>query len=270
MSTCRLQKEGIEYLIAEPDKKDTDIQTIICLHGIGGDDSSFNPQLQSLASTHRVIAWNMPGYKNSDTVHPYTFKNLSQKLSDFVKALNFGKVHLIGQSIGGMLAQEFAITYPSQIKSLVLIATTSAFGGKNDEFKTAFLAARLKPLDDGMSMLLQAKQAIPSIVGTKINSAQLAEAIAAMAAIDPVVYREVLSCLVTFDRRNQFASITNPVCLISGSEDHNAPARTMEKMAQQLVDVQYHDINGAGHLVNLEQPELVNEIITQFLDKRSA
>ena len=82
-------------------------ETIICLHGIGGDYESFEPQVNGLSDKYRIISWNMPGYKDSKPLEKYSFENLSIALNEFLINLNLEKVNLMGQSIGGMLAQEF-------------------------------------------------------------------------------------------------------------------------------------------------------------------
>ena len=55
--------------------------------------------------------------------------------------------------------------------------------------------------------------------------------------------------------------------MISGSEDTNAPSKTMMKMYQKLQSSEYYDLNDTGHLVNLESPEKTNNIVLKFLDK---
>lgn len=259
---------GIEFSEARPVKKSCG--TLICLHGIGGDDSSFNPQLTSLSEHYRVISWNMPGYKSSGALHHYSFANLADKLAEFIAALGEQQVHLMGQSIGGMLVQEMNVRHARLVQSMVLVATTSAFGGKDDSFKEAFIAARLKPLLNGISMREQAKMAIPTIVGPEISSIAKNEAIDAMAGLNPEVYKAVLECLVSFDRRDALANIKQPVCLIAGALDSNAPAKTMAKMAQRLSFAQMHELENAGHLVNIERPDSVNAITLTFLNKQLA
>ena len=102
-------------------------ECIVCLHGIGGDEKSFEPQIKELSKIFRVISWNMPGYNGSVTLEDYSFENLCLSLDEFLSDLNIKNVTLIGQSIGGMLAQEFYFRNSSKVKALVLIATTSAF-----------------------------------------------------------------------------------------------------------------------------------------------
>ena len=264
MKTAQANIADIDCLISEPDVTDAGTETIVCLHGIGGDDASFEPQLP-LADQYRVIAWNMPGYKKSATVSPLTFEVIAEKLHRFIIALDAGSVHLMGQSIGGMIAQETYHRYPDSIKSLTLVATTAAFGGRDESFKNAFLKARLKPLDSGMNMQQMADAAMPAIVGKNTEQHIIEAAINSMSSLNEDVYRDVLRCLVTFNRRAEWSKIKCPVCLVSGSEDTNAPAVTMQKMGNGLSHAHYHEIAGAGHLVNLEKGAEFNIIVRSFL-----
>jgi len=256
----------IEFTDISPEAADGPVETIVCLHGIGGDDASFLPQSIDLSDRYRVIAWNMPGYRGSRPLEVQSFSTLSDALYNFLQALDIGPVHQLGQSIGGMIAQDFAHRHPQLVKSLVLIATTSAFGGRDESFKHAFLHARLKPLDDGKTMQELATETVPMITGSKVTDAASNAAVRSMSAVPVNTYREVLKCLVTFDRRAELSTIQSPVCLIAGSEDTNAPAVTMKKMSDKLPNSEYHELEGAGHLVNIELSEDSNRIIRQFLD----
>jgi len=239
--------------------------TVVCLHGIGGDQSSFTPQLERLSARFRVIAWNMPGYRQSTSLPAMTFSALADAVEGLRKALSADTLHLVGHSIGGMIAQEYAHRYPSRVASLALIATTSAFGGRDDSFRDAFLAARLAPLDAGRDMPDLAAEFVPEITGSAASAEVIASAVASMAAVPEATYRAVLACLVTFNRRSEFATLRCPVCLIAGEEDNNVPVKTLQKMADSLPQATCHVIPAAGHLPNLEVPGKTNELLNNFI-----
>ena len=238
---------------------------VLCLHGIGGDRTSFADQLGQLGG-RRVIAWNMPGYGGSDPLMQMDFAALSGAVVALLDALGIATVHLVGQSIGGMIAQEVAIHSSDRVASLGLIATTPSFGGRDDSFRQAFVAARLGPLDAGADMATLAQQAIPAIIGPAASAEMRQLAIAAMGRIDETAFRQVVSCLVTFNRRADQHRISQPCCLIAGSHDTNSPARVMAKMADGLANATFHIVDQAGHLVNSECPATVNEILTAFFN----
>lgn len=239
---------------------------VLCLHGIGSDRTSFADQLGQLGG-RRVIAWNMPGYGGSDPLMQMDFAALSGAVVALLDALGIATVHLVGQSIGGMIAQEVAIRSSDRVASLGLIATTPAFGGRDDSFRQAFVAARLGPLDAGADMATLAQQAIPAIIGPAASAEMRQLAIAAMGRIDETAFRQVVSCLVTFNRRADQHRISQPCCLIAGSHDTNSPARVMAKMADGLANAKFHIVDQAGHLVNSECPETVNAILTAFFNR---
>lgn len=239
---------------------------IICLHGIGGDWTSFEPQLGALPG--RVISWSMPGYGASTPIE-FTFENLSAALSDFMGSLDIKAAHLVGQSIGGMVALEHAARCPEQVLSLSLIGTTPSFGGRDDSFKDAFLKARLAPLDAGKSMAEMAAGSAAGITGPIADAACIQAVEAPMARVPEATWRAILPCLTTFNRRDDLAAMTMPTCLIAGTHDKNAPARTMEKMAEKMPNAAYHLIEGAGHMINQEAPVQVNNILSDFIRSQS-
>ncbi len=251
---------GIEY-----DERGTGEIPLVCLHGIGGNTDSFIEQLAGLSEQHRIIALNLPGYGNSDPISPLTFAALADKLAEFLNAIGASKAHLVGQSIGGMIALETACRHPDLAKTLTLIGTTSAFGGRDDSFKDQFVSARLKPLDQGMSLAQLAQKFVPEITGPIASVRAIASATASMSAVSVQTYRDIIRCLVTFNRRTDIETLPMPCCLIAGEVDTNAPAKTMASMARKIPNAAYHEIKGAGHLINLEAGAQTNTILADFL-----
>ena len=240
---------------------------LVCLHGIGGDSESFRPQLDELSDNYRVFSWNMPGYGGSEALEEVSFTSLCRALLGFLDELQLNDVVLVGQSIGGMIAQEFALRHAERVAALVLVATTSAFGGRDDSFREAFLKARLKPLDEGHTLAELAPRFVPEILGSAATEEALRAAVASMSRVPEQNYRDILKCLVTFNRWQEVASIRQPVCLIAGAQDNNAPAKTMQKMAEKMAAARFRIVPGAGHLVNLECPRETNQIIREFLSE---
>ena len=244
---------------------------LVCLHGIGGDATSFRAQIAGLAGPgQRVLSWDMPGYGGSAPLAAMDFAALCERLCAALDELGLTRVIIVGQSIGGMIAQEMAIRHPGRVAGLVLIATVPGFGGRDDSFRDAFLAARLAPLDQGVGMGALAAEAIPAVLGPAVldpavDSAIRDEAIAAMAAIPESAYRQVLATLVSFNRRKDQHLITCPCLLIAGGKDDNSPARVMERMADRLPDAALLVIENAGHLVNSEAHRDCNKAIGAFL-----
>ena len=240
---------------------------VICLHGIGGDASSFHHQVGAMPG-YRIIAWNMPGYKSSPALPaPVTFEKLSHALGELITELGETEVHLVGQSIGGMIALEHYCRRPDQVASLTLVATTPRFGGRDESFKTAFLTARLAPLNQGMSMAAMAADAAPRLVGPGTPASEINVIETALADVPEQTWRDILACLVQFDRAADLSSIHCPVLICAGGADANAPAKTMRSMASKIPGAHYFELETAGHMLHQEQPDAFNSRLLEFLSE---
>ena len=240
--------------------------TLVFLHGIGGDCTSFAPQMQAFADRYRCVAWTMPGYGASPPLGEMTFPALAAAVDVLLDQIGAERAVLVGQSMGGMVAQEVAALYPERLQALVAVCTSPAFGKPGGDFQRAFLAARLRPLDQGKTPADIAPEVIPGLVGAGAPAAACEAALASMRRITPQAYRAALNCLVTFDRRAALARIACPTLLVAGSEDRTAPPAVMEAMAARIAGASYLCLDGAGHLANLEQPGAFNTALAGFLD----
>jgi 3-oxoadipate enol-lactonase len=243
---------------------------IVFLHGIGGGADSWAPQLDALSLRYRTIAWNMPGYHGSPALEEMSFPALAETLLGMLDEFGLDRVHLVGHSIGGMVAQEFAASHPARLRSLILSATSPAFGRSDGDFQRDFIAKRLGPLDQGRSMASLAPAIVAELVGDDPDPAGVDLAWRCMASVPPDAYRQAMRCLVTFDRRDALAAIAVPTLLVAGERDTNAPAAMMERMAAKIPGARFAVIAGAGHLANLERPQTFAAVLSEFLASLSA
>ena len=238
---------------------------LVFLHGVGGDAGCWLPQLETFAEGYRAIAWNMPGYGGSAPLPAMTFPALANSLRWLLDQLDIERAPLVGHSMGGMVAQEFAAAFPDRVRSLVLVATSATFGRADGGWQRDFLARRLGPLDRGRTMADLAPDLIAGLVGDAPDPAGLAQAIRSMGSVPEATYRAALRCLLTFDRRDGLARLAVPALLLAGERDQTAPPALMERMAARMLRAQFLVLPGAGHLVNLEQPGRFNRALAEFL-----
>ena len=245
-------------------------EAVVFLHGVGGDSASWTPQIEAFSGDYRAIAWDMPGYGGSPALEPMTFPALAGSLAGLLDRLALDRVHLVGHSMGGMVAQEFTATRPDRVRTLVLSATSPAFGRRDGDFQRRFVEARIAPLDNGMTMDDLADEMVQTMLGPDADADGAAIARRSMAGVPEATYRAAIACLVTFDRRDALAGYEMPVLVLAGETDTNAPAPMMEKMAGRIRSAEYVCMAGTGHLGNLENPAAFNEAVGAFLAKRRA
>ena len=240
-------------------------EPVVFLHGIGGNRHAFDAQLSALGGRYRCISWDMPGYGGSPTMPEMTFAGLSDVLADLLDHLDLPSAHLVGHSMGGMVAQTFALAEPGRVRSLVLAQTTARFGKPGSDWQKRFLHERLKPIELGKTPADFARALITGMFGDPSRTEAIYKAVATMSPLPADVYRQVLACLVGFDLQGSLGEIGVPALCLAAELDQTAPPRTMEKMAAALPAGRYHCLPGTGHLAYVETPDAFTAAVEEFL-----
>ena len=240
---------------------------LVFLHGIGGNAASWGTQLAKFSRAYRTVAWDMPGYGGSPMLPEPSFPKYARYLHEFLIEHNIEQPILVGHSIGGMIVQEFLVTYPGLTRAAVLYATSPAFGRKDGEWQQQFMRERLGPLDEGKTMVELAPYLVQSLVGPGATAAGIALATQSMAAVPENVYRASMLCLLEFDRREALSQINIPCLLLTGEMDTNSPPAMMAKMAAKIPGAQFRRLPGLGHLAHMEDPAAFNDVLRVFLNE---
>jgi 3-oxoadipate enol-lactonase len=246
-------------------KGDASLPSIVFLHGIGGAARSWRSQLDAFGDRYYAIAWDMPGYGGSAQLPTSSIPSLAEALKDFLTQVSATKPVLVGHSIGGMIVQQFLVKYPDLASAVVLAQTSSAFGSSDGEWQKNFIDSRVGPLDRGETMTSMAPKLVQDLVGDDPSAAGVALARDCMASVKPESYRASMQAMIGFDLRTHLKDIAVPTLLLAGSKDNNAPAKTMAKMATYVPASTYAELEGVGHLANLERPHEFNDVLADFL-----
>jgi 3-oxoadipate enol-lactonase len=243
---------------------------LVFLHGIGGAARAWRGQLDFFGDRYRAIAWDMPGYGSSAPLPAVSIATLADALQDFLGQIGATKPILVGHSIGGMIVQQWLTKYPDIAGAVVLAQTSPAFGKADGDWQKSFIDARFGPLDRGETMISLAPSLVKELVGDDPDVGGMETARQCMAAVPQASYRSSMLALVGFDQRKALADIKVPTLVLSGSKDKNAPAPMMAKMASYIPSATYVELEGAGHLVNLERPGAFNAALDSFLKAHAA
>lgn len=240
---------------------------LVFLHGIGGNRHAFDVLLPHLTDRRQVVAWDMPGYGGSELCE-YDFPNLSSALDRLLDNLQMERIDLLGHSMGGMVAQQFALDHPERLHRLVLAQTSAVFGkpGTTDDgWRQAFLRARLGPLEAGQTPADFAEQLVQDLVHAPREEVTAAAA-ATMARLPAESYRQALTTLVGFDLLDALPHLDTPTLCLAGEHDRTAPAKAMRSMAGRMPNATFRCLPGVGHLAYLEAPEAFARAVLDFLD----
>ena len=244
---------------------DPSLQPLMFLHGIGGAARAWRGQLDFFGDRFRTIAWDMPGYGGSTPLPTVSIATLADAVQDFLQQVGAAKPILVGHSIGGMIVQQWLAKNHGIAAAVVLAQTSPAFGKPDGDWQKAFIGARLGPLDRGETMVSLAPSLVRELVGDDPDVSGMQVARDCMAAVPEATYRATMLALMGFDLRNVLKNIVVPTLVLSGSKDNNAPAPMMAKMASYIPSAKYVELEGVGHLANLERPAAFNAALDSFL-----
>jgi pimeloyl-ACP methyl ester carboxylesterase len=229
---------------------------VILLHGIGSNSKSFRHQLETLSKRFTTIAWDAPGFgKSQMPATPITgIETYTQSLLNLLDSENLPSATILGHSFGGIIAQDFYRQHPTRTKALILADTTQ---GGGDPSKRLQMLHTMTPAQ-------LARERAPNLLSRNAPLQIVEEAIARMAEIHPPGYEAAAIAIASADTRGVLEEITIPLLMIWGAEDTITPPWTeWPKKAQVQI------IPNAGHLCYLEQPELFDQIVIDFLQPLS-
>ena len=240
-------------------------QAVLFLHGLGGSRTSWEPQLEGLGGAFRCIAWDMPGYGASAPVEPLTFAAIADAVARLLDAASVERAHLVGESFGGMHALHVALRHPDRVGRLVLANTSPAFGFDGTD-SAEWRAARLAPLDAGLTPADIAEQVLTSVAGPSLAPEALAMRVAGFARIPAEGLRAAVECLPSHDVLDRLAEIKAPALVVAGELDAETPPSYARALAEGLPDAELVVLERVGHLAISEAPEAVNRLTRYFLN----
>ena len=231
---------------------------IIFLHGVGSDKSVWHPQLAHFGVSRRAIAFDYPGYGDSDpapegtTRDDYAFAIISA-----MQELGVHRAHICGLSLGGVVAIAMHHAAPDLCASLILADTFAAHPeGLAIYERSVAGSSDLAAMANGRVDMLLAQPADPAV---------RAEVIDTMSRIDPAAYRIGAEAVWLADQRDRAAGIHVATLVLVGGQDSITPADLSNELVDLIPDAHMGVIAGAGHLGNLEKPAEFNRMVEEFI-----
>lgn len=243
---------------------------LVLLHGIGSAARSFDQQIADLSRRYRVVAWDAPGYGGSTSLTPAhpTANDYAAALATFLDSLAIPACHLLGHSLGCLMAARFAVLHPERIRSLTLCSIAAGHAALPADERQKLLDQRLGDIA-ALGPRGMAEKRAPRLLGPASPPSALQRVIDTMASLQPEGYGQAARMLSTGDIEadvRQFPP-SLPGQIIYGDGDVITPPARNQKIAALWPSAAVHVIAGAGHALYLEQPERFNSILAGFIAK---
>jgi 3-oxoadipate enol-lactonase len=257
MSTAQVNGISINYAL-EGDGP----ETIVLVNGLADDLESWGYQTPAVVEAgFRVLTFDNRGVGASDKpAGPYTTRQFAADTKALVDELGVTDFHMVGVSMGGMIAQEYAIAHGGDLRSLTLGCTYAAPGP---------FCARMFRLWEEMAPVMGLKAVMQDVTlwaftqeFFETRQDELAEFEEAMASLPQPVdaYLAQLSSIQTHDATDRVGQISVPTLVLAGEEDILIPVELSRRLHQAIAGSQWQTVPG-GHACCWEHPDPFNDAI---------
>ena len=249
-----LDRDGVAIHYEDHGPKDADTLPVLLTHGYAATCLMWRPQIETFADRYRLIGWDMRGHGRSDSPPDdarYSRELTVEDMRAVLDELGIEQAVIAGHSLGGYMSLAFQVTHPERTGALLLQGTGPGY--RNPVPRQAWNEDRLARAERLETIGMSTHDGGSEVVMSEHSSAEgLARAARGMLTQhDSLVIDNI-------------ASIELPVLLLVGEDD--TPFRNgMSYMANRIEGSEFHVFDGAGHGVNIEQPDGVNAAIEGFL-----
>lgn len=239
--------------------------SLLLLHGLGSSADDWFLQLPAFAPHYRCIAVDLRGHGLSDKpVGAYSMPLFAADVVGLLRALGGAPAHVLGLSLGGMVAQQLALMAPELVRSLILLNTLPGLWPPTRgiaRLAVRRLAAPWRP----RTMAQQAARVVADLFPRPEHATLKAQAEARLAANAPAAYQRATRAILTFRPGAALSRITCPILIVAGTADRVVPPVYQGRLRRTLPHAQFVAIPGGGHACNIEYPEVVNAAVLGFL-----
>ncbi len=228
---------------------------VVLIHGAGGNHLYWPSEIRRLSGV-RIFAPDLPGHGKSAGRGQQSIESYAQLIIDWLETLGLQRAAFVGHSMGGGIAMELALHHTEHVLGLGLIGT-----GARLKVTSEILTEAASP-----TTFHRAVEIVSSACFSQYADPHLVELAAArMAQTRPTVfYGDFLAC-DQFDVSGQVNQIRQPALVLCGAEDRLTPPRLSEFLAGQIPNAKLVVVPQAGHMVMLEQPQVVAAALARFL-----
>jgi 3-oxoadipate enol-lactonase len=234
---------------------------VVFVHGLGGDHGMWMFQVPEFSARFPTLALDLRGHgQSSKPDTECTMADLALDVVRVLRGLGVERAHVVGLSLGGMVAQQLALDYPTSVASLVLADTVC---GTPPEFREAMRAALQFIEDSSMAEVAQAR--ITNAFSDAVDPVMRGYLIDRVARNDKPAYVRSARAAFGFSACDRLSEIHAPTLVVVGDADRVTPPPLSEDLAARIRGARLARIPNAGHISNMEQPAAFNRVVLEFL-----
>lgn len=242
---------------------------VLLIMGLGSNAYGWYRTIPWLSERYHAIAFDNRGTGRSDVpAGAYSIAQMAADAAAVLDAAGHDRAHIVGASLGGMIAQRFALAYPERVESLVLICTTH--GGSHAIAASQEVMTGL--VQGGEDPATVYRQNAWFLYGddTRTNHPERIEEdldYRGKIPTQPTGYLGQLQAAMGHDTWDELASITAPTLVVHGESDILIPTANGTSLAGRIAGSELVLLPGAGHMLQADAGDDVREVVLRFLDR---
>lgn len=244
-----------------------DGQALVFIHGLGSSSRDWESQVPDFSKSYRVVTLDLRGHGQSEKpAGPYSLPMFAQDLAGLLQGLGIKSAHLVGVSLGGGVAFQFAVDCPAMVKTLTIVNSGPALGGTPAQAQQEI--ERRVGIVEQLGMRAMGQALSPALF-PKPEQASLRETfVERWAENDPQAYIAATRSMLGWDVTDRLGSIGCPALIVSSDQDYS-PVAMKEAYVRLMPHAQLVVIADAHHAVPIEKPREFNQVLAQFLAQHS-
>ncbi|MGI9412728.1 MAG: alpha/beta fold hydrolase [Hyphomicrobiales bacterium] len=240
-------------------------ETVTLIHGVGADLESWDGVVAALGGGYRILRYDLRGHGASEKVPgPYSLDDFVDDLVELLDRLDIRTTHLVGFSLGGLIAQAFALAHPHRLKRLVLVSTVA---GRTPEERDKVEARARQLAEQGAPSHVEASLSRWFTDGfLEANRDVVQKRLERSLTNDPHCYAAAYRVLAESDLAGRLHEIAAPALVMTGEHDIGSTARMARLIAGRIPGAKLRILPRLKHSVLLEAPDKVAGHIRTFLE----
>jgi pimeloyl-ACP methyl ester carboxylesterase len=241
-------------------------EPVTLIHGVGSNLESWDPVVQHMKADYTILRLDLRGHGSSPGItRDCTLADFVDDVSNAMDAAGFDKSDLVGFSLGGMIAQLFAINHPERVDRLALL---SAVAGRTPEEKRRLANRAQTVREEGVGAVLgESDKRWFTDVFRQANPEKVAQRMKEMLANDPASYAEAYRIFAESDVGDQIHAIKHRTLVATGEHDAGSNTRMARFMHDQINNSELVIFPDLRHSILVEAPDIITDLLFKFLDR---
>ncbi|GMR09717.1 MAG: alpha/beta hydrolase [Anaerolineae bacterium] len=242
-------------------------EPIVFVHGLGSSVRDWEFQIDDFSRRYQVVVFDVRGHGHSDKPPgPYSIPLFARDTAEMIRALDIAPAHVVGISMGGMIALQLAADERELVRSLVVVNSGS-------EMIVRTMKERLAVMQRLLIVRLLGMRKMGEVLGGRLFPKPEQQEFRKMfadrwAENDPRAYRDAMRAIVGWTVTEQLHRIECPTLVIAAEHDY-APTEDKAVLANGIKNAELVIIEDSRHATPVDQPEQFNKVLNAFLERQT-